>query len=403
MIYEKAMRSGPRASEESFSLMWGQSRSAKVLCLLVGLTLGLLVPPISSLERALHLILIFLSGSLGFLFGVKVELRILRRISRAVWGLSLFQAFFTLLVVTIPLTFILPIWGRTETGVDLLRISAALGIVASVTMPPAVSLLSKRTERKRAVFRVVETMALSGDVVVFVFLGFLLMLQRGEAISLVGIEIGGAGGRLLTALICGGLVGCLADFVSRRERSLQERVYLVVGVLLVGIGTAGALGVPSVFIGLIAGAWLINATSRRVAVLETMDRIRDFVEGTLLVLIGAVLPMASLLRSRDGLIALGVGVLLFALRLLGKTLGTGIGARMFVKMPKAQRKGLGGTLLPQAEIAVAVAYGQNLGDMLLFAVLLSVLLALLAAPYGWRWAFGSGKCEVRSAKCGGCP
>jgi len=377
--------------------MWGEFYSGKVLYLLSGLTLGLvllLLPSVFSLKRALHLSLIFLSGSLGFLFGVKVELRILRRISRAVLGLSLFQGFFTVLAATIPLYFILPIWRGMETGSDLLRTSAVLGIAASVTMPPTISLLSGRTERRREILRVVETMALFGNVVAFVFLWLLPVLQKGEAISLIGIEIEGAGGRLLMALICGGLVGCLADFVSRRERSLHEQIYLVVGVLLVGMGTASALGISSVLVGMIAGAWLINATSRRIAVLETMDCIRDFIEGAFLVLVGAVLPMVSLFRSKDGLIALGLGVLLFALRFLGKTVGTGIGARIFVKGATEHRNVLGLTLLPQAGIAVAVAYGQNLSDMLLCGVLLSVLLALLAAPYGWRRVFGSVKGEV---------
>ena len=237
-------------------------------------------------------------------------------------------------------------------------------------------------------------MALFGNIVALVCLWLLLVLQKGEAISLVGVKIEGAGGRLLMALICGGLVGCLADFVSRRERSLHEQIYLVVGVLLVGMGTASALGIPSVLVGMIAGAWLINATSRRIAVLETMDCIRDFIEGVFLVLVGAVLPMVSLFRSKDGLIALGLGVLLFALRFLGKTVGTGIGARIFVKGATEHRNVLGLTLLPQAGIAVAVAYGQSLSDMLLCGVLFSVLFALLAAPYGWRRVFGSVKGEV---------
>jgi len=306
----------------------------------------------------------------------------------------LFQAFFTVLAATIPLYFILSIWRGMETGLDLLRTSAVLGIAASVTMPPTISLLSGRTERRREILRVVETMALFGNVVAFVFLWLLPVLQKGEAISLIGIEIEGADGRLLMALICGGLVGCLGDLASRNERSLRERIYLVVGILLVGGGLAGAWGLPPVFVGMVAGAWLINATSRRVAVLETTDRIREFIEGTFLVLIGAVLSMASLLRSRDGLIALGLGVLLFALRLLGKTVGTGMGARIFVKVPTEYRNMLGLTLLPQAGIAVAVAYGQNLNDVLLCGVLLSVLFALLAAPYGWRRVFGSVQADV---------
>jgi hypothetical protein len=133
--------------------------------------------------------------------------------------------------------------------------------------------------------------------------------------------------------------------------------------------------------------WLINGTTRRIEVLEAVDRIRGIAEGTFLVLMGAVLPVASLLRSMDGLIALGLGLLLFALRFFGKTVGTGVGARMFTKLPTARRNGFGLTLLPQGGIAVAVAYGQGLSDVMMGGILISVLLALFAAPYGWRRVF----------------
>ncbi|MCK5328202.1 MAG: cation:proton antiporter [Candidatus Latescibacteria bacterium] len=381
------MSSEPDALNERFVFGKGASQPALVLCLLSGLGLGLFLPPIPTLERTLHPILIFLSGALGFFFGVKMELRILRKLSRVFLGLSLFQAFFTLLATALPLYFVLGIWGGADPGMDLLRISAVLGIVASVTMSPTISLLSMRTERKWEAFRVVATMALFGNVVAFLFLGLLLMLRRGEAISLPGVEIEGAAGRLLVALICGGLVGCLADFANSKERFLHERIYLVVGVLLIGAGAAAALGFPPVFVGMIAGMWLINGTTRRIDVLEVVDRIRGIAEGTFLVLMGAALPVASLLRSKDGLIALGMGVLLFALRFFGKTVGTGMGARMFTKLPTARRNGLGLTLLPQGGIALAVAYGQGLSEVMVGGILISVLLALFAAPYGWRHVF----------------
>ena len=384
---EKKMSMELRALKARFAFMGEASHPAMMLCLLTGLGLGLLLPPIVALERAFHLILIFLSGALGFFYGMRVELRILRNISRPFLGISLFQAFFTLLAASVPLYFLLGIWGGVVPGMDFLRTSVALGIAVSVTMPSTIALFAERTERKRETFRLVATMAMFGNVVAFLFLGLLLMLRQGEAISLLGIEIEGAVGRLLVALICGGLVGSLADFSSRKERFLYERIYLLVGVLLVGAGAAGAFGFPPVFVGMVAGMWLINATSRRLELLATVDRLRGITEGAFLALIGAALPVASLLRSKDGLIVLGVGVLLFVLHFFGKTVGTGIGIRMFAKQPIAQRNGLGLTLLPQAGIAVAVAYGQGLSDVMMGGILISVLLALFAAPYGWRRVF----------------
>ncbi len=389
------MSSEPDALNERFVFGERASQSALMLCLLSGLGLGLFLPPISTLERTLHLILFFLSGAVGFFFGMKAELRILRKIPRAFLGLSLFQAIFTLLAATVPLYFIFPIWREGNSGLDLLRISMTFGIVASVTMSPMISLFPGRTERKWDEFRVVATMALFGNVVAFVFLGLLLMLCKGEAISLLGVEIEGAAGRLFVALICGGLVGCLADFSNSKERLLHERVYVLAGILLVGAGAAGALGFPPVFVGMIAGMWLINATTRRLELLETMDRMRGITEGAFLVLMGAVLPTASLLRSKDGLIVLGLGLLFFSLRFLGKTVGTGMGARIFTKLPTTRRNGLGLTLLSQGGIALAVAYGQGLDDVLMGGILISVLLALLAAPYGWRRVFR----ETQDVKC----
>ncbi|MFH1006486.1 MAG: cation:proton antiporter [Candidatus Latescibacterota bacterium] len=392
-----------RARERRFSTEGEGSHSVLLVCLLGGLGVSLFLSPSAVLGKTFHLALSFLSGAVGFFYGMKVELRILRKMSRAVLGLSLFQALFTLLVVTVPLYVLFGMWGQTDFGMELFRISAVLGIAASVTRYPTMSALSSRMDRKSEGSQVAMSMALLGNLLAFLSLGFLLAFHKGAAISFLGVEIEGAIGRLVLVLVCGGLLGGLADFANSVERPLHERHYLVVGVLLVGTGAATALGFPPVLVCMIAGMWLINATTRRLELHEMGDRIRLGVEGAFLVVIGASLSVLALVRSGEAWVALGIGLLLFASRVVGKRAGTDLGARMFAKLSEARRNEGELALLPQGGIALAVVYGQGLSEVLMGGIVISVLLALFAAPYGFRRAFrGTGNVAREMQGCPGC-
>ena len=85
------------------------------------------------------------------------------------------------------------------------------------------------------------------------------------------IAVDGLGAEIFWSLVLGAAIGLVADLLVRGvEESLLN--FLLIGSLMLGTGIAGALGLEPLWIGLVAGIWLINTTLRRLDILGTVER-----------------------------------------------------------------------------------------------------------------------------------
>jgi hypothetical protein len=151
---------------------------------------------------------------------------------------------------------------------------------------------------------------------------------HGQAFPLVHLELAQRGlvvegqlGKLLWSSLLGGIIGVLCDLATRDELNLWARCYLLAGAVLLGGGIAAALGLEPLWVGLLAGAWLINATLRRLDILEAMSHSYSFAQSGLLFGCGWFLGEGLL----GGGVNLGVfawaAVLVLALRLAARLSG----------------------------------------------------------------------------------
>jgi hypothetical protein len=152
-------------------------------------------------------------------------------------------------------------------------------------------------------------------------------------------------GKLLWSSLLGCFMGVLGDLATRDEFGLWQRCYLLAGVVLLGGGVAAALGLEPLWVGLLAGAWLINATLRRLEVLEAMSKSYSFAQSGLLFGCGWFLG--------EGVLAGGVSLGVFAwaaILVLVLRLAARLSSRLEVRYVPAERPHRGQRPLPAGAI-----------------------------------------------------
>ena len=82
--------------------------------------------------------------------------------------------------------------------------------------------------------------------------------------------IGGLVDEAIFSVALGVALGVAANLICRDTRP-ELLFYVLTGVLLLGCGIANSLSLESLWVGLVAGAWLINGTLRRVDLIDTLD------------------------------------------------------------------------------------------------------------------------------------
>ncbi len=205
-------------------------------------------------------------------------------------------------------------------------------------------------------------------------------------------------------LVLGALIGVLLDLAIREVRR-SHLYYIVCAGLLLGCGIARVLGLEPLWVGAIAGTWLINSTLRRLDLLQALERGHSTVRTILLGLAGWMLGSALLEGGCDILFGLWI---LFALVLWIPVVRFGVWQGVGRRLDRAALVRTGGglrrllelddlglvvalslaALLPAeqgAGLLAAVLFAQR--SMHLVAVLAAAKLAQLA---GWQMGRSTG-------------
>ena len=319
--------------------------NAAILC---GVAIGLTaLPAIDGIfDEAASTLVVFASAWCGFTIGCGIDLRVLRKTSSILLASQLGQCIVAL--AAIPLL----TWAMTHlpwTGMQSVLLSPiALLIVVGVCLSEGVVVAHDRDHRHRAGggihkgFTKTSNAAFAAILLASLGAGLdplawtHLTIASHLPLPTLTLSMSGLGERMLWGVIMGCSAGLLCDLVAKDHSSTGVTFAVLAAVLLLFGGIATAFGVQPLLIGVIAGAWVINATLRRLDVHHVIEKSTMVGSIGIPFLVGWTIGHGVTVNGISGQGFLIGLCLLVAMRPIVRTFGWRLGERMIkAKNPTA--------------------------------------------------------------------
>lgn len=319
----------------------------------------------------------FVAFSIGEFF----RLSVLKKNGGRVLVIALLEATLASALVFVLLYFVLKLH---------LAFSVVLAALAAVTAPTSTAVTIRQTGAKgEFVNTLLQTMALD-DIIglagysVAVSLA-LSLLSPGGDVALWDVLYPLLAN--LGALLLGGVFGILMKWLMPTKRSTDNRLIISVSLLAAFCGVCAVLNISPLLGCMSMGTVYINTTDdgklfKQLGYFSPPILLIFFVGSGLRFDLGALLSPAGAVGSVS---LLTVGILYFAVRILGKYLGAFLGCQL-VHSSKKTRNYLGLALIPQAGVAIGLAaigaraIGGEVGSALHTVILAAGILYELTGP-----------------------
>lgn len=264
--------------------------------------------------------------------------------------------------------------------------SLVLGAIATATAPASTTMTIRQYKARGHFVDILLQIVALDDVVCLLVFSVVTAICTGN--------VGGATTALdiilpivynIAVILLGALCGwILSKLLTTPKRSQDNRLILAVAMLLALSGICGMLNISPLLSCMVCGATYINLT-RDSNLYKQLDNFTPPILSLFFILSGMKLDV-SILKS-VGII----GVVYFIIRIVGKYLGSFLGA-LVTKEDKKTQAYLGLAMIPQAGVAIGLAYlGQrllpaDLGNLLLTIILSSSVLYELVGPISAKLA-----------------
>ena len=279
------------------SPIWSVWLEARVHYALLGLVLSFTTPITvrQGLAESADLAGVFLAGIGGLAVGCSFDLRLLKRWTKAqVWLEIAYGAMLTLFVWLLVQVFF-HLAGSNWADLRRTPVQWTLcGLAISSWMRMRGGDASKNFMRggDASKNKVVEWVPSLGAISGIILAGLGLMQIRAGSFVVRQpfafhqvIVVEGMAAGMLWCVVLGALVGLVVDLATREIRR-GYLYFLMAAGLLLGGGMALNLGLEPLWVGVVAGWWLINATVRRLDVLRALERGLGLVRTVLPVTVG---------------------------------------------------------------------------------------------------------------------
>ncbi|MSS73622.1 MAG: hypothetical protein EXS64_19345 [Candidatus Latescibacteria bacterium] len=287
----------------------------------------------------------------GLELGIQTEFRMLKKIPSRLLAFDATQSVVTFLLTLVLIIFFLPKLARhLLEGADPFVLASMLSVAASATAPWAQGTSpppSSETERG------FPTQALGNAASILLFGCISTLLIAHPPISIANRVFFQRTDALFLSLAIGAGTGILLDTALRVESDLKKAAYLVVALAAVAGGLCVSFDLPALFVGLIAGGWLINVTLRRRDVQTLSEHAHPVIESLFLLVAGSMIGVRSSDSSLNIRGMAYLAMLLFVSRAIAKTLGVGLLWRL-LRPSAGDRPFVGAWFLPQGSLAIAV-------------------------------------------------
>ncbi len=308
---------------------------------------------------------------IAFGVGRYLKLSVLKQNSKQIIIITLCEALLAAIIVTLTMIYIfkLPI-----------SFSVLLGAIGSATAPASTIMTIRQYKAKGNFVNTLLQVVALDDAVALIAFSICTAIVR----TLVSEEVLRISIILLPLLInliaisLGILAGFILDKLISSRRSRDNRLILAIAMLLAITGFCAAFNISPLLSCMAMGIAYINLSGNK----ELFRQINQFAPPTLIlffVLAGMKLSIPVLLSTG------GIGVAYFLIRIIGKYIGSFIGASLS-GAPMEVRKYLGLALVPQAGVSIGLAIlGQrilptDMGILLSTIILSSSVLYELIGP-----------------------
>jgi len=326
--------------------------------ILVGILLGpscLNVIRAEMLESRLHVFTVIALLLIAFAIGERFDLQQLRRSARAVTRVSLGESLgsFVLVTLVVGLVAWLTGAGGAHAGPALwLSVALICGAIAVATAPAATMAVFRELGASGPLSR----LALSSVVVN----NALSVTLFGLTVAAVKVLLGTSAGTgwmqgvlpvatTIASLAAGFGIGIATDLIVHKLTRRDDVLIVALAAVFFTGGLASFIGLSPLLAGIAAGFAVVNRDRRDVRAFRALNDFEPPLYGLFFALAGTELHLGELLAAG----ALGIAFVLA--RAVGKYLGAWLGARS-ADLPRQQSSLIGLALLPQAGLAIGLAY-----------------------------------------------
>ncbi len=322
----------------------------------------------------------------AFAIGERFDLQQLSGSAKALAKISCAESFATLILVGSGVGAVA--WatgvGGPGSGPNMwVAVALVCASIAVATAPAATIAVIREIGASGPVSRTVLSGVVVNNVLSIIFFG----LSVAAADVLLGTAT--AGGLLysitplvksITALTLGIAIGLATDFLVHKLIHRDDVLIVAITAVLLCGGVANYLGLSSLLTGMAAGFAVVNRDRRDVRAFRALNDFEPPIYALFFTLAGAQLHWGELLAAG------AVGATFVVMRGLGKYFGAWLGA-WSAGMPPRQASSLGLGLLPQAGLAIGLAYlvGQDeslqaIQSLVISVVVTSVVVNELIGP-----------------------
>ncbi len=321
----------------------------------------------------------FVLGLIAFSLGSHFTMSDLKSAGRVVLWISILEAIFAWLIVTIACLVLFMIQGMP------LHPPLVLGAAAAATAPAATVMVIREYRARGPVTNTLLRVVAIDDAWCLVLSALAITaasaIHSGNFSYVTMIQ---ALGEIIVSIILGGLMGFLLRTTSRLVSSPEELLTMTIGFIALSTGLAMRFHLSTLLTNIAFGITVANICRNRAMYFESLRRIDNIFFLSFFVLVGANLEISMI--PKVGLI----GIIYIIFRVVGKFLGVMLGARISKAEPVIA-KYLGWGLVPQAGVALGVAltaktmypqYGTFIFTTITATTIIYELIGPLAAKYG---------------------
>ncbi|MGI6097362.1 MAG: cation:proton antiporter [Dethiobacteria bacterium] len=359
--------------------------------ILVGLVLSpslLHVIP-QTLNDELEIAKILGLGVIALLIGGELEIKKLRKLGKAIMGITVAQVIGTFVAVFIATFYLL----KLPLGMSLL-----LGAMATATAPAGTVAVIREYKAKGSFTSALLGVVAIDDAVCIIFFGLtsaiVAVLHSGTALQLHNLlepllELSGS-------LILGIITGLLSCFFLRHTTDRHHKVVLLVGIALLNSGIANLYNLSPLLVNMVSGFMIANIYPKP-GEMNHLENIELPIYIVFFVLAGASLHLDVLL---DNWIWAAVYIIA---RGIGKIGGSYVGAH-FSGAPQNVKKYLGCALIPKAGVTIGllmIVQGRfpEMAMPITAIELAAVTICELIGPMGARYALiSAGEIQLNAAR-----